>query len=145
MKKASLFSLAVALILPAAACADNRPIEVEELPAQAKSFLEVNFKDAKVSFATVDRELFGGTYEVTFVDGGSVDFDRKGNWKEVECKTGAVPAAIVPEAILSHVSSRHPESHIRTISHDGRDWDVDLNNGLDLKFDRRFRLVEIED
>lgn len=145
MKKTILSLFAAAMMFPVVACADNRPIEVSQLPTPAKDFLDLHFKDAKVAFATLDRELADTTYEVHFADGSSVDFDRKGNWKDVECKNGSVPAAIVPEAIGNYVSTNHSERTIRSISRDRRDWEVELNNGFDLKFDTKFRMIEIDD
>lgn len=32
-----------------------------------------------------------------------------------------------------------------SIDRDKRDWEVKLDNGLDLKFDLHFRLIEIDD
>ena len=34
---------------------------------------------------------------------------------------------------------------IVSIDRDKRDWEVKLDNGLDLKFDLHFRLIEIDD
>ena len=66
-------------------------------------------------------------------------------WKEVDCKYGEVPAAIVPQQIRDYVAKNFAGRKIVSIDRDKRDWEVKLDNGLDLKFDLQFRLIEIDD
>lgn len=143
MKRLFLF---IALVLPVAACADGqKPVDFAALPLQAKTFASTYFADAKVSLTTVDKELAGTSYDLYFADGRKVEFNSKGEWTEVDCKRTAVPAGIVPEAIAKHMAANYPGNFLCDISRNKRGWEVSLNNGLDLKFDTRFRLVELDD
>ena len=99
----------------------------------------------EVSYAKVDEELFDKDYKVVFVNGSKVEFAKDGAWKEVDCKYGEVPAAIVPQQIRDYVAKNFAGRKIVSIDRDKRDWEVKLDNGLDLKFDLQFRLIEIDD
>ena len=56
-----------------------------------------------------------------------------------------VAAAIVPQQIRDYVAKNFAGRKIVSIDRDKRDWEVKLDNGLDLKFDLQFRLIEIDD
>ena len=50
--------------------ADNdKPIQVNQLPAKAQTFLNTYFKDHKVALAKQETELFYKSYDVVFTDG----------------------------------------------------------------------------
>ena len=68
----SVFALGVA-------CAGvDRPIEVNELPDKAQSFLKTHFADVKVSLAKEDSEMLYNEYEVVLVNGAMLDFSSSG-------------------------------------------------------------------
>ena len=134
---------------------NDRPIAVGELPASAQQFIKTHFGGIEVALSKVDEELFDKDYKVVFVNGSKVEFakdgaskvefTKNGEWKDVECKYGEVPAAIVPQQIRDYVAKNFAGRKIVSIDRDKRDWEVKLDNGLDLKFDLQFRLIEIDD
>ena len=89
--------------------------------------------------------MFDKDYKVVFVNGSKVEFAKDGQWKEVDCKYGEVPAAVVPQPIRDYVAKNFADRRIVSIDRDKRGWEVKLDNGLDLKFDLQFRLIEIDD
>lgn len=144
MKRSILALMAVAIMAPMVAGADQI-IDVSHLPKSAQTFIRTHFSDAKISIVSVDPELTDKTYEVLFTDGRSVEFDRKGEWKEVDCKRFEVPAGIIPEPIRRHVAGSHPDNFVKEISRDWRGYEVSLNNGLDLDFNTKYQLVRYDD
>lgn len=144
MKKFTILlaSLAVMASSVPAFAGKDRIITVGELPAVAQQFVQTHFKAVEVSYAKVDEELFDKDYKVVFVNGSKVEFAKDGAWKEVDCKYGEVPAAIVPQQIRDYVAKNFAGRKIVSIDRDKRDWEVKLDNGLDLKFDLQFRLIE---
>lgn len=58
----------------------------------------------------MDEELFDKDYKVVFVNGAKVEFAKNGEWKDVECKYGEVPAAIVPQQIRDYVTKNYPKT-----------------------------------
>ena len=125
--------------------ADDRPIDVDRLPVRAKEFVNQHFKDVAVSLATVDREIFETTYEVFFVGGSKVEFDGSGQWKDIDCRHSRIPEGIVPKEIILYINANYPENYVTAIDRDTRDYEVELNNGLELKFNLRFQLIGIDD
>lgn len=143
MKKIFL-SLSLLLASAAVAMADN-PVKVEQLPEAAQTFLKAHFPDVKVAYANEDNELVKKEYEILLSDGVRVEFDADGNWKDVDCKFGRVPAAIVPAQISDYVSKHYPEIKIIKIERDRRGYEVSLSNGLEIDFDKQFSVVNIDD
>ena len=83
-------------------------------------------------------------YKVVFTDGSLVEFTRKGNWKDVKCMGHAVPSAIVPNAISQYVKNNYPNVYIVEIEHDGKKFSVELSNDVELKFDRKHQIREVD-
>ena len=115
MKKFTILlaSLAVMASSVPAFAGKDRIITVGELPAVAQQFVQTHFKAVEVSYAKVDEELFDKDYKVVFVNGSKVEFAKDGAWKEVDCKYGEVPAAIVPQQIRDYVAKNFAGRKIR--------------------------------
>ena len=147
MKKLTIIfaSLAVMASTVPAFAGKDRIITVGELPAAAQQFVKTHFAGVEVSYAKVDEEMFDKDYKVVFVNGSQVEFAKDGQWKEVDCKYGEVPAAVVPKQIRDYVAQNFAGRKVVSIDRDKRDYEVKLDNGLDLKFDLKFRLIEIDD
>lgn len=147
MKRIALLLSALfgtALTLPALAGSD-RLITVGELPAASQQFIATHFNGVEVSYAKVDEEWFDREYKVIFVNGSKVEFFKNGDWKEVDCKYGEVPAGVVPAPIRDCVAARFPGRKVVCIERDRRGYEVKLGNGPDLEFDADFRLTDIDD
>lgn len=146
-KTAFLFALLCLLAAGAAAMTDDdRPIAVSELPQTARQFLNTHFPESKVAWAVVDGSFLGKDYEVGFADGSKIEFDRNGEWKEVEMRgQSAMPASVVPEPIRTYVAENYPGAEIREISRDRRGYEAKLSNRLELEFDNSFALIKIDD
>ena len=147
MKKFPIIFATLALMASTltAFAGSDRIITVAELPAVSQQFIKAHFAGVEVSYAKVDEEMFDKDYKVVFVNGSKVEFAKDGQWKEVDCKYGEVPAAVVPQQIRDYVAKNFAGRKIVSIDRDKRDWEVKLDNGLDLKFDLQFRLIEIDD
>lgn len=123
----------------------ERPITLDKLPAAAQEFLAANFKDVTLAYAVEDPKFIGSEYEVIYTDRTEVDFESNGEWSSVERKYAAVPAAIVPVQIADYVKKSFAGESIRKIDRDKYTWEVELSNGLEIKFDRNFQVIDIDD
>ena len=131
-------------ILPA--CADNkRPITAEQLPAKSQTFLKTHFSGKRILLVTLERGHLKTTYEVRYADGTGVEFRKDGEWTEVDCRLDTVPTAIVPRPVLTFVAEHYPDSHICKVERDRKGYEVKLSNRLELAFDSKFRLIEVDD
>lgn len=143
MKKAILVTLVTVTLFSCKAFADDdKMVQFEALPTQVKEFVNTHFKGVGVAYAKEERETFVVTgYEVMFTTGEKVEFDRTCAWEEVDCKYSAVPASVIPAQIKDFVAQKHPDAKIVKIERDRWDYEVELNIGLELKFDLQFNLI----
>ena len=74
-----------------------------------------------------------------------MSFEADGKWEEVECKQGAVKASIIPVKIAQFVQERFPAQIIKKIERDPREYEIELGNGAELKFDLEFNLIDYDD
>lgn len=142
MKKFCL--LFVVLTLSLSCVADDKPVTYEILPASAKEFINVNFPGEKVSYAFADDDLVRPDYTVRLSNGTEIQFDHSGSLEKVSSRAG-VPSGIVPVQITDYVKTNFPDAVIVEYEVGRRTYEVGLSNGLDLKFNNNFRLVEMDD
>ena len=89
-----------------------------------------------------ETEKGANKYEVFLADGTEVEFDQSGAWTSVDCKSKAVPAAIVPEAIGRYVAENYPNLAIVQIERESYGYEIELSNDLDIQFDHDFKLIK---
>ena len=129
----------------AAKADDDRPIAVDQLPAKSREFIQTYFKGVDVSYAKVDRDYFDRSYEVRFVNGTKVEFDSNGEWDSVDGHREKLPAGIVPAQIEKYVAKNHPGQYIVKIDRDRRSYEIELRNGVEIKFNRSFQVIGYDD
>lgn len=143
MKK--IFFLIVISFIFATSCAGpDKPIAVSQLPTAAQTFIKTNFSSDKVSHAFID-EGFSTEYEVYFENGNQIEFDKNGQWKEVKCVIGKVPAKIIPVSISKYISQYFNGTDIIKIKKDRRGYEVELRNEIELEFDLNGNFVKMDD
>lgn len=132
--------LFAALAVNAFAGDDYFTQKLEELPAPAQALLAEHFKDLKLAIIKVDNDFFSKTFDVKYQDGTEVEFDKKGNLTEVKVPAGEVPTALVPQEIKAMVESMYPGQKIVKFEKDDGEYEVELANKAELKFDKKLRL-----
>lgn len=137
------FVLASTLLLPVYAD-DDKPIQFSELPQTAQLFVKQNFADKKVALAKMESDFFGKNYDVIFVNGDKVEFDRSGNWKKIKCKYSQVPSSLIPNQITVYVRDNYPDSKIIELEKERNIYEAKLSNGWELKFNKNFELIDLD-
>lgn len=136
MKKILASLALVFAVVFGASARDTYSRDASSLPQPAQIMLSNNFK-AKVAIVKIEKELghvMG--YDVTLNDGTEIEFDAKGNWKDIEVPAGkAVPAVFIPEAAAQYLAREHKSSKVVGIEHSRKGYEVELDNGVDIKFD----------
>jgi len=136
----------VMVMISTAAQAQVKAITFNQLPKQAQNLIGKYYDAKNVSYVTEESEFMQSKeYEVRFQDGVKIEFDSKGEWKEVDGKKKAVPATIVPASITAHVKKSFPNNEIVKISKSSKKYEVELSNGLDLEFDKKGQFLRIDD
>ena len=86
---------------------NDKPINVNELPAKAQTLLSKHFKGQKVMLATIESGVVSRSYDVVLRNGTKLEFDKKGNLTEIDCKQGIVPSQLIPQAIKNYLKENY--------------------------------------
>lgn len=144
MKKLAVLLVAIVAIFGVAKADNDRPVNVNQLPKAAQVFVKKHFAGKQVALAKEDKGFINSSYDVIFTDGSKVEFDGKGNWKEVKCSK--VPVAIVPAQIAAKARELYKDAVIVKIEKkDNGGYEVKLSNRQELEFNRQLQLTDIDD
>lgn len=127
------------------ATAEDKPISFDKLPLEAKNFINVTFQDVKVLYAAVDDDLIRPDYKVALENGFRIQFTNSGALEKIESTSAPIPEGIVPYQILDYVKLHYPSATCIEYEVGRKGYEVKLSNRLELKFNRKFHLVEIDD
>ena len=123
---------------------NDKPISVNALPAKAQTLLSQHFNDQKVILATIESGVVSRSYDVVLQNGTKLEFDKKGNLTEIDCKQATVPAKLIPQAIRNYLKENYPAQAVKKIEMNKNEYEVELANGLDLTFNKHFQLIDID-
>lgn len=87
----------------------------------------------------------GWKYEVVLNSGTIIEFDTDHQWDKIDCLMASVPLTAVPQPIAGYVTANFPGMIITSIDKESHGYDVDLANGLELKFNKQGALMEVDD
>lgn len=146
MKKI-LFVLALIFVHFQVSCAgDIITHDTKKLPVTARTFISTYFTKAQVSHIKIESELFQTKkYEVLLTDRTEIDFDRNGEWIEVDCDHARVPLGLIPPYISEYLKNNFPDAFVVKIERKRREIEVDLNNDYSLTFNFKGELIKIDD
>lgn len=143
MKKIVVLFVSMLVLATTASAGNDKPIQVSQLPQTAQQFIKKYFGDRKVAFAKEESD-FRKSYEIAFTTGDKIEFARKGEWTDIDCKYSAVPAGIVPAQIVAYIAENYPDSQVVQIEKDSRSTEVKLDNRMEIKFDKQYRVIEMD-
>ena len=123
---------------------NDKPISVNALPAKAQTLLSQHFNGQKVMLATIETGVINKTYDVVLQNGTKLEFDKKGNLTEIDCKQGKVPVKLIPQAIRNYLMENYPAQAVKKLEMNKNEYEVELANGLDLTFNKHFQLIDID-
>ncbi len=128
------------------AIGQEKVIQLNNLPNTAQQFVKTYYGNESVSLVKSEKETFSPIeYKVVFANGTEIEFDKNGEWKEVDAKGKSVPQAIVPTSIKNYVNKSFPNNEIKQISKSSREIEVELTSGIDLKFNKKGEFIKIDD
>ena len=143
--KSYIVSGIFALALLMTACSD-KPVAPEQLPAPVKTFIQQQYPGEAITFAQKDLELTGWKYEVFMADGTHIEFDTDDTWDKIESPmTRPVPTALIPAPIVTHLQANFPDARILKIDKERNGYEIELANGMELKYNKQGALMEMDD
>lgn len=124
--------------------ADNdKPISVSQLPAKAQQVIKKNFASKKIAVVVQDG-MINKSYDVMFTNGDKVEFNRNGEWTEIDCRRTTVPTALIPSAIKTYVTQNYPDAKVLKMEKDGSECEVKLSTGMEITFNKNFQAIDID-
>ena len=143
MKYLKFFLLVTAMVTMSfnAKADHDQVITYNQLPQAAQMLLKQHFADKVPLIVTMDWD----DYTIMYETGEKVEFDKQGNWKEFDCRSSMVPSALIPEQIKAHIRATFPGTTIIDLDRNRRGYEVKLNNGLEVEYNRNFQVVDIDD
>ncbi|WP_373824973.1 PepSY-like domain-containing protein, partial [Bacteroides heparinolyticus] len=80
--------------------------DAKQLPLVARNFINRHFTKPQIHYIKIESEILQNKkYEVQLADFTEIDFDKQGNWLEVDCKKAAIPAALIPTSVQEYVKT----------------------------------------
>ena len=123
---------------------NNKPISVNALPAKVQTLLSQHFNGQKVMLATIESGVVSRSYDVVLRNGTKLEFDKKGNLTEIDCKQGIVPSQLIPQPIKNYLKENYPAQAVKKIEMNKKEYEVELTNRIDLTFNKHFQLIDID-
>lgn len=145
MKNPIYIAIASVAMVFTACSSESYHKDASVLPPGPRDVVENHF-DAKVVSVKVEKNTFGeDEYNVTLNDGTTIEFDDE-VWSEVKAGRGtSVPDYFVEAPIRTYITDNHPGLSVVKIDRDETGYEVELVNGLELKFNLDGMFVKYDD
>ena len=135
--------VAIALTVSLISCAKDEVIPVSELPAEMKAYISTHFPSNTILQVVKDVDGLTKTYDVLLSERISLEFNRQKEIIDIDSDI-ALPNSVIPEQIRQYVTANYPSNVITDWELDDRNQQVQLNNGLDLKFNMNGDFLRID-
>ena len=134
--------LAAMMLMGFNAKADHdQVITFDQMPELAQAFHKQYFAGKVPLVVTMDWD----DYTIRYESGEKVEFNKQGDWKEIDCRASMVPQELIPEQIKTSIANSFPGAIILKIDRNRRGYEVKLNNGLEVEFSPDFQVIDIDD
>ena len=119
----------------------DRVVSPDKLPAQAKQFIAAHFNGVDVLSVRKD----GFQYDAVLFDGTELEFTHGGQWIKVDCGLNPLPEGILPANTAKYLAARFPMNFATHVKYEHKRYEVELNNELDLVFDKNGNFMGADD
>ena len=108
-------------------------------------FVTQYFPEAAIQMVMPDED----DIDVVLNDYTKIEFKLNNEWKKVDCEHAtkfiSVPATLVPEQITAYVNANFPNTIIKKLEKKFFGWEIELSNGLEVKFNNNFKVTKVDD
>ena len=123
----------------------HRIIAFEELPVKAQEFITSYFSAQSIRFVRMEIDVTKTEYTVRFDNGMEIEFNGNGDWEEVESHAECLPSGFLPQSILDYMSQRHPNACLHEISRGRHKFEIELDSGLEIIFNKNGEFLRYDD
>ncbi len=145
MKTVLKLTLALLFLTGFTTNAQEKKITLQELPATAQAFISKNFPNQAASYVIEDKGMISTDYDVMLTGGTEIEFDGKGNWKEIDGNKSAIPNTVLPVGIASYIDANYKGQGVEKIDREYNGYNVELLNNMELEFDSNGKFLRIDD
>ena len=122
----------------------------KSLPQNAKDYLSKHFKDYTINHYEKDRDIIDIEHTVYISNTKNtykLEFNEKGVVQKIESKNrnSNLPKSVLSVKITEYVNKNFPNAQIIEWSRDNNKQVIELDNDLDLVFDKKGNFVRIDD
>lgn len=139
------FLTLVLLLIGTFAFAQNGMTKFEQLPANSQEFVNTYFKDYKIMYVFMEKEFADTEYKLRFEDGTEIEFNAKGEWKNVSGERNCIPTAFILKEITDYVAAYHKDMCITDVEKDHNRIKVELNDQLEIEFSSKGKFISYDD
>ncbi len=141
----NILTLATFLLLCVTVFAQNGMTKFEQLPSNSQEFVKTYFKDYKVMYVFIDKEFADTEYKVRFEDGTEIEFNAKGEWKDISGNKNCIPTDFLIKEITDYVSTNFNNMCITDVEREFNRIKVELNDELEIEFNSKGKLISFDD
>lgn len=135
--------LLIAVLGIALSSCDNdkdEPISTDQLPTKATEFITQYFPSARIISSQKDKN----EYEVKLSEGTTIDFNKDGEWIDVDAADGkTLPTGFYPAEIDNYLAQYFAGQGISEISKVQRGYEVELITTTEILFGHDGSFIEI--
>ena len=142
MKKLLIFFMA--LMSLTAFAKGKQPIAFDKVPQPVQTELQKYFTQDQVQYATFEKALGQKLYTFGLEDGTKIRYNHKAVLRKIENKNGIL-TTLVPEKIMEYANATFPKATITEYVCDKSRKEIELNNNMELIFNKRCKFLRIED
>ncbi len=126
------------------ACESQKVLAENDVPSAITTYVTTHFPSAKILQAVKDREGLSKSYDVILEGNITLEFNKKHEVTSIESRSTPLPDSVVPEKILSYVKANYPGNHILQWELDDNRQQVELDNKLELEFNKAGDFLRID-
>lgn len=135
--KRVFFMLVCSFLLLETAFADKKIYTTDtlQLPQAARQFIRTHFPGVGISHIKIEKEFWeGNEYDVILTNGVDLDFDKNGEWKEIDGHRTALPVSVLPQKIADYLKKNFPQASVVSIERERDGYEVKLADRREMKF-----------
>lgn len=144
MKRISILAFFICALSLTAFAKGKKPIAFDDLPNNVKEVVLKNFDAKQIQYITTEHKFRRHEYAFMMNDNTKIAYDKKAQLCEIKNKQG-VPTSFLPEAISEYIAKTFPNAKVTEYQKKKSRQEVELNNQLDLIFNKRGKFLRLED
>lgn len=132
--------MSLALLL--ATCSDEI-MNDDEKPKEIIEYVSSHFPSLEILQIIKDFDGLSFTYEVIIEENYYIEFSKKFKVLEVS-GIKKLPDSVIPAKILNYVTENYPDNYIKSWELDDKNQQVELDNDVELIFNKRGEFLKID-